>query len=200
MKAEIRKPYVFTSISELMKRLEQPKPLHPLIAVVNYDTVNVSLADAGTSFSLNFYKISFKHTFKGQVKYGQGYYDFEEGGLACLAPNQVVTMSGDERSYDGYTLYFHPDFMNTCYQWSVEVSYKKLVEVFGKETTNGDGFKTQAEWFIYTPAGVATIYDYKQGKSYNGAKEGIAKTKVTDWHIGGFNKEVVPFIIKALQM
>ncbi|GAB4022447.1 helix-turn-helix domain-containing protein [Spirosoma migulaei] len=111
MKAENQKPYVFASISELMKRLEQPKPVHPLIALVNYDTTRVSLADAGASFSINFYKISFKHTFKGQVKYGQGYYDFEEGGLAFLAPNQVVTMSGDESSYDGYSLYFHPDFI-----------------------------------------------------------------------------------------
>ena len=111
MKVVIRKPHVFASISELMTRLEQPKPLHPLIALINHDTSTVSLADAGASFSINFYKISFKDTFKGQVKYGQGYYDFEEGGLAFLAPNQMVTMSGNESSYDGYTLYFHPDFI-----------------------------------------------------------------------------------------
>ncbi len=111
MKVLMPKPYVVASISELMERLEQPKPLHPLVTLINYDTVKINLADAGASFSINFYKISFKHTFKGQVKYGQGYYDFEEGGLAFLAPNQVVTMSGDESSYNGYALYFHPDFI-----------------------------------------------------------------------------------------
>ncbi|QIP17039.1 helix-turn-helix domain-containing protein [Spirosoma aureum] len=111
MKALAPKLYVINSISELMRRLGLPKPLHPLIALVNYEKSAVSLADAGSSFSIDFYKISFKLNFKGQVKYGQGYYDFEEGGLAFLAPNQVVTMSGEERSYDGYTLYFHRDFI-----------------------------------------------------------------------------------------
>jgi len=94
-----------------MHRLGQPKPMHPLIALMHYESLKVNLADAGTTFVTNFYKISFKKNFKGQVKYGQGYYDFEEGGLAFLAPNQVVTMSGEESSYDGYSLFFHPDFI-----------------------------------------------------------------------------------------
>lgn len=107
----IQQQYVLNNISELMKRLGQPKPLHPLIALINYEDLKVDLADAGTTFITNFYKISFKKEFKGQVKYGQGYYDFEEGGLAFLAPNQVVTMPAEESSYDGYSLFFHPDFI-----------------------------------------------------------------------------------------
>lgn len=103
--------HVFHSISELMRRLGQPAPLHPFAALVNYDETKVQLTDAGEKFSLDFYKISFKNGFSGQVKYGQGYYDFEEGGLAFLAPHQVVTMSGDENSYEGYAFYFHPDLL-----------------------------------------------------------------------------------------
>lgn len=103
--------YVFNNISELMKRLGQPSPLHPLIALINYEHVKLDLADAGSTVITNFYKISFKKDFKGQVKYGQGYYDFEEGGLAFLAPNQIVTISGEESSYQGYALFFHPDFI-----------------------------------------------------------------------------------------
>lgn len=88
-----------------------PKPLHPLVAVVNYDVTKIIRENAGRSFLIDFYKISFKKNFTGQVKYGQGYYDFEEGGLAFLAPNQLVTMTGDDSSYEGYTLYFHVDLI-----------------------------------------------------------------------------------------
>ncbi|MDP9077831.1 MAG: AraC family transcriptional regulator [Bacteroidota bacterium] len=104
-------PIVFKNISELMRGMGMPKPLHPLVALVNYDVTKISRENAGRSFLIDFYKISFKKEFRGQVKYGQGYYDFEEGGLAFLAPNQLVTMSGEEGSYDGYTLYFHADLI-----------------------------------------------------------------------------------------
>jgi len=102
-------PIVFKNISELTRELGMNSPLHPLVALVNYDIDKIKLDLAGHSFLIDFYKISFKKEFRGQVKYGQGYYDFEKGGLAFLAPNQLVTMSGDESSYDGYTLYFHAD-------------------------------------------------------------------------------------------
>jgi AraC-like DNA-binding protein len=111
MKTTDDQPMIFQSISELMRRLEQPKPLHPLIALVNYGNIKVKLTDAGQRFILGFYKISFKTDFKGQVKYGQGYYDFDDGGLAFLAPNQVVTTAHDETTHRGYTLFFHPDFI-----------------------------------------------------------------------------------------
>lgn len=103
--------YTINSISELLRRTGLPKPLHPQVALVNYDQVKLMLTDAGNKFALNFYKISFKTDFNGRVKYGQGYYDFEEGGLAFLSPNQIVTMSGETESYQGYALYFHPDLI-----------------------------------------------------------------------------------------
>jgi AraC-like DNA-binding protein len=121
MKATAQQPYVYDSISVLMARLGQPKPLHPLVALINYEDLKMSLADAGTTFIINFYKVSFKKNFKGQVKYGQGYYDFEEGGLAFLAPNQVVTMPGEESSYEGYSFFFHPDLIRN-YQLGKTIS------------------------------------------------------------------------------
>lgn len=104
-------PIVFKSISDLTREMGMSKPLHPLVAILNYDVTKISTKNAGRSFLIDFYKITFKKNFRGQVKYGQGYYDFEEGGLAFLAPNQLVTMSGEESSYDGYTLYFHADLI-----------------------------------------------------------------------------------------
>jgi hypothetical protein len=100
--------FVFDSISQLMRQLELPGPQHPLIALIDYRTAEVSLKDAGNKFLLHFYKITFKSAFNGKVRYGQGYYDFEEGGMAFLGPDQLVTLSAEERAYEGYALYFHP--------------------------------------------------------------------------------------------
>ena len=94
-----------------MRAVGLPMPTHPLVAMMNYNQVAIGREYAGQSILIDFYKVSFKKNFKGQVRYGQGYYDFEEGGLAFLSPNQLVTMSGEESSYEGYALYFHPDLI-----------------------------------------------------------------------------------------
>ncbi|WP_158826636.1 helix-turn-helix domain-containing protein [Mucilaginibacter lacusdianchii] len=102
----------FSSISDLMHRLRLRPPLHPLITLVDYSQAKVDLHDAGCWFRLNFYKITFKHNFNGSVKYGPGSYDFKEGGMAFLAPNQLVEMTANPNDYQGYALYFHPDLLS----------------------------------------------------------------------------------------
>jgi AraC-like DNA-binding protein len=99
------------SISQLVRLLGVPAPLHPLIALVDYNDVSIEMFPKGHKVSLDFYKISFKPTFSGQIKYGQGYYDFEEGGLAFLKPKQIVSPPEDLESYEGIALYFHSDFI-----------------------------------------------------------------------------------------
>ncbi|MFA6059598.1 MAG: helix-turn-helix domain-containing protein [Taibaiella sp.] len=99
------------SISQLVRVLGFPAPLHPLIALVDYNNVSIEMFPKGQKVSLDFYKISFKPTFTGQIKYGQGYYDFEEGGLAFLKPKQIVFSPEEAESYEGIALYFHLDFI-----------------------------------------------------------------------------------------
>lgn len=101
----------FETIDALTRRLRLEGPAHPLITLVNYDEVTVDLRDAGSSVVLDFYKITFKRHFQGSVKYGPGTYDFKEGGMAFLAPGQVVQMTGNPEDYQGYALYFHPDLL-----------------------------------------------------------------------------------------
>ncbi|MEO6356273.1 MAG: helix-turn-helix domain-containing protein [Ferruginibacter sp.] len=101
----------FKSISELMRFLSQPAPLHPLVALIDYGNISANKFEQGMKISLDFYKISFKNKFSGQIKYGQGFYDFDEGGLAFLKPKQIVVSSDNADSYEGYALYFHPDFI-----------------------------------------------------------------------------------------
>jgi len=104
-------PIVFNNISALMQRLQLPKPPHPLVALVYYDETKPDVSDAGSQYLLHFYKIAFKSKFNGHAKYGQGSYDFQEGGLAFVAPNQLVELSADLEEHEGYALYFHPDLL-----------------------------------------------------------------------------------------
>ncbi|WP_316798237.1 helix-turn-helix transcriptional regulator [Pedobacter frigidisoli] len=100
-----------SSISQLVRALGLPAPLHPLVALIDYNNVSIEMFPKGEKVSLDFYKISFKPTFTGQIKYGQGHYDFEEGGLAFLKPKQIVFPPVHSESYEGIALYFHPDFI-----------------------------------------------------------------------------------------
>ncbi|WP_345952695.1 AraC family transcriptional regulator [Mucilaginibacter sp. PAMB04168] len=106
------KPLKFNNISDLMRRLSLNPPAHPMMTLVNYDQVKIDLRDAGSWFMLDFYKITFKKDFHGSVKYGPGTYDFKEGGMAFLAPGQVVQMTANPEDYEGYALYFHPGMLD----------------------------------------------------------------------------------------
>jgi AraC-like DNA-binding protein len=120
MKTQLQ-PVVYKSISAYMRGMGMPVPLHPLVALSTYDANKVSLENGGRTILADFYKVSFKKDFKGQVKYGQGSYDFEEGGMAFLAPNQVITLSSEESCYEGHNLYFHPDLIRN-YQLGKNIS------------------------------------------------------------------------------
>ena len=86
----------------------------------------------------------------------------------------------------------------TCLQCEIDVTYALLKKTFGKETCDGDGYKVDAEWVLKFEDGtVATIYNYKSGKNYNG-KNGTPKSKITDWHIGGTSYKAVERVEEAL--
>jgi len=106
-------PHIFNSISELHKALGMPKPLHPLISLVDYSQIRADTTEIEKGMVFNFYKISYKKNFTGKVKYGQNYYDFDEGGLSFFAPKQLITAGEDEADYGGYTLLVHPDFIRS---------------------------------------------------------------------------------------
>ncbi|RZJ53348.1 MAG: AraC family transcriptional regulator [Flavobacterium sp.] len=104
-------PKIFNSLSELHKAMGQPKPLHPLISIINYGEAVFDLKDFEQGIMLDFYKISFKTSFNGKIKYGHGFYDFEEGGMSFVAPGQLLKMQEEEADYSGMSLHIHPDFI-----------------------------------------------------------------------------------------
>lgn len=99
----------FDSLTDFHKALGLPKPLHPLVSVINLENVNVVPEELSDRMILNYYKIAYK-TSVGKVKYGQSHYDFSEGGLIFTAPNQLFE-SPDEIKRSGYVLLIHPDFL-----------------------------------------------------------------------------------------
>lgn len=111
MKKADNTPQKFNSISALHSALGFPKPLHPLISLVNYADIKTPHDELPKALLLNFYKISYKKSLTGKIKYGQNYYDFDEGGLSFVSPNQVISSGEEEKDYSGYTLLIHPDFI-----------------------------------------------------------------------------------------
>ena len=112
MKKEIVIPTKFNSISELHRVLGLPKPLHPLVSLVNNEQIAIEKDQLPPSFLFNFYKISYKKGLQGRIKYGQHHYDFDEGSLVFTAPGQVLAIDNDTE-YMGLTLLIHPDFIGS---------------------------------------------------------------------------------------
>ena len=110
MKKEEPGPHQFNSISDLHRMLGLPKPLHPLVSLVDNTHIAIDKDQLPPSFLLNFYKISYKTGLRGKIRYGQNYYDFDEGGMVFTSPNQLMATE-DDAEYKGYTLLVHPDFI-----------------------------------------------------------------------------------------
>lgn len=111
MKKKGTAPKKFDSLSELHRLLGLPKPLHPLISLVENTNNTIDLSKFPETFVHDFYKISLKTKLTGKIRYGQGYYDFDEGGLLFKAPRQVSANTEMSQDHSGYTILFHPDFL-----------------------------------------------------------------------------------------
>ncbi|NJI71988.1 AraC family transcriptional regulator [Sphingobacterium kitahiroshimense] len=102
----------FRSISEIHEAFGMGKPQHPLISLSHFNEANPFKPEMAVGYDiLSFYKITFITKSKGRLKYGQNYYDFEEGSLLFLAPNQLVGNSVFSNPASSYILLIHPDFL-----------------------------------------------------------------------------------------
>jgi len=88
-----------------------PAPMHPLVSLINNEDGSIALDKLPNPHILNYYKISYKTNFHGKFKYGQHHYDFDEGGMFFVSPNQVTGGHAPLSDQAGYTLLFHPDFL-----------------------------------------------------------------------------------------
>jgi AraC family transcriptional activator of pobA len=110
MKTEMPKVTKMNSITEIHRMLGLPGPVHPLISLLDATDGQIDMYRLPTHYVLSFYKISFITKLGGKFKYGQGYYDFNEGSLLFTAPNQILGSSEKYEDSAGYSLIIHPDF------------------------------------------------------------------------------------------
>ncbi len=88
-----------------------PKPEHPLISVIDYDTITLP-CQSRVNFVFGFYAVLLDRNFKGKMKYGQQQCDFDEGILFLMSPGQVFEVDPAEAiNRSGWLLLIHPDFL-----------------------------------------------------------------------------------------
>lgn len=106
--------YRIKSISEYHQAAGLPKPQHPLISVINLETVQQVPGTEPINLVFDFYSISLKRNCNTKFRYGQQRYDFDEGVMFFMSPGQVF---GIETGKDaiikrtGWMLLVHPDFL-----------------------------------------------------------------------------------------
>ena len=103
------------SISQLNELFQQTAPKHPLISVVDFSKIEKHEKVEEIKLTCGFYSVIFKNHCANKLKYGKEYYDFQEGTLMCIAPNQIITIENDANSENadivGWGLFFHPDLI-----------------------------------------------------------------------------------------
>ncbi|MGB0869142.1 MAG: helix-turn-helix domain-containing protein [Flavobacteriales bacterium] len=101
------------TISELHKAFGYQKPNHPLITVIDLSDVEISDAFLHQKIGTPFYNITLKTKTALLFKYGREYFDFDEGFLFGLSPNQIIEIDETAKKGDmeGWSIYFHPDLI-----------------------------------------------------------------------------------------
>ena len=111
MKKEENSPYKIESLTDAHRAFGLPSPQHPLVSLINGPHSQVDDLRLPPYHVLGFYKISYKPKLGGKLKYGQHYYDFDEGGLLFASPGQLIGSHDNEASVcSAYTLLIHPDY------------------------------------------------------------------------------------------
>lgn len=108
----MKTPEKVSSITAMHHYLKLKKPTNPLISVFDFNEVSVSPDTILSAITTEFYVIAIKSDCAGRFKYGQQYYDFEDGIMYFIAPHQVVQFEDILLSdVKGSVLVIHPDFL-----------------------------------------------------------------------------------------
>ncbi|MDF2380676.1 helix-turn-helix transcriptional regulator [Nostoc ellipsosporum NOK] len=112
MKNKNEKLIRFISIAESHEAFGLPKPQHPLISLIHFNEKNPFNTGMAPIYDvLSFYKITFITHNAGRLKYGRDYYDYDEGSMLFMAPNQLVGSTEYNSKTYCYILLIHPDFL-----------------------------------------------------------------------------------------
>lgn len=85
--------------------------MHPLVGIIRLEDIPDIAKQIG-KLSFGFYSISLKKKLTGYIEYGRKQYDFQEGVLGFVGPNQVLSFEGcDANKSEGWELYFEADLL-----------------------------------------------------------------------------------------
>lgn len=105
----------FDTVTEY-NALNNQETLHPLVSVIDFSKANPRSWDGEKSVRINYglYCIFLKDVKGCDIRYGQNYYDYQEGTLVFAAPGQLMVIETDGQVYQpkGYALVFHPDLIH----------------------------------------------------------------------------------------
>jgi len=107
-------PTRIKTISQYHQAMGLPKPEHPLISVINFDSFIQKPFNEPVSFIYDFYAIYLKRVSDARFQYGHQESDFDEGVLFFMAPNQlfsVMSTKGKTLKPTGWIILIHPDFI-----------------------------------------------------------------------------------------
>jgi AraC-like DNA-binding protein len=82
--------------------------------VIDYSTINCIPEVESTNWIFDFYNISIKRGLNAKLKYGQQSYDFDDGVMFFISPNQIFGIEPDPNQTTkrtGWMLLIHPDFL-----------------------------------------------------------------------------------------
>ena len=101
------------SINEVHRFLGLEKPRHPLVSVIQIDDSITNFDYGDARYIFDFYQINLKLGFSGSMNYGRNSYDFDEGTLTFIKPNQTIQIENQDeiKGSSGWTLLFHPDLI-----------------------------------------------------------------------------------------
>jgi AraC-like DNA-binding protein len=114
--------YRFKTISEYHQFRSLPKPEHPLVSVINIESITQIRDDEPKSIIQDFYTIALKRNINCKMNYGQQEYDFDEGTMFFISPKQIYSIQANTAlTHSGWLLLIHPDFFwNTSLTSSIK--------------------------------------------------------------------------------
>lgn len=104
----------FSSLSEYLEYLNWPKPEYPMLGVVSLsDEVFFRglVRRSSPPVTNDFYMVAIKRLISGSLLYGRTKYDFSNGTMKFLAPDQVLEWEEVEMDNWGYAILFHKDYV-----------------------------------------------------------------------------------------
>lgn len=101
------------SITQLHEEIGYPKPLHPLITLIDFAKIEAAPDMQGITIVSSLYSILMKSHDSCELMYGRGTYDFAESALIFMGPEQRVEhrQPNPAAKNQGWGLYFHPDLI-----------------------------------------------------------------------------------------